>query len=321
VEEKPNSVEATDLTCDVCGASDGNRTIESREMMFGSRERFTYVECAGCGCLRLLNVPADMSRYYDRAYYSIRPESPVRAWVRRHRLAFRLGYLLQTRRPLGLPEWWPPARRERDASILDVGCGRGNLLLRLWSVGFTRLTGIDPFIARDVSYGSGLSIRRQSLADTDGLFDVIVLNHSFEHMPEPKAVMLDIKRLLAPGGVVVIRTPVASSWAHREYQGDWVQLDAPRHLYVHTKESIERAAGDAGLSLDSVVFDSEALQLWASEQYRRDIPLLDQRSYGRSPRGSIFTRSEVDAFERRAQELNRRGEGDQACFYLSAVKP
>ena len=306
------------VTCDVCGNTSLNRTIEAREMMSGSREPFTYLECARCGCLRLLNGPDDMSRYYDQTYYSIKRESALRRWAREHPTAFRLGYGFLTGRRLGLPEWWPAERGDRNASVLDIGSGRGNLLLRLQTLGFTRLLGIDPFIAGDIKYRGGLTILRRSLSETEGLFDVIVMNHSFEHMRDPADVLRDVVRHLAPGGLVMMRTPVASSRAWQEYGSMWVQLDPPRHVYVHTEESIKRLAVAAGLKVDSVLYDSNALQFWGSEQYRRGIPFTDRRSYAVSPRSSVFSRSEIREFERRARELNSAGEGDQACFYLTS---
>ncbi len=40
------------MTCRICGNGDGNRTFEAREMMFGTREAFGYLECARCGGTR-----------------------------------------------------------------------------------------------------------------------------------------------------------------------------------------------------------------------------------------------------------------------------
>src|SRR5690606_13809129 len=113
-----------------------------------------------------------------------------------------------------------------------------------------------------------------------------------------------------------IRVPVADSWAWRHYGTDWVQLDAPRHLFLHTRRSLDLLAADAGLVVERVADDSGAFQFWGSEQYRRDIPLRDPRSYAVNPRASDFTAAQIREFRRRAADLNARGEGDQASFYL-----
>ena len=57
--------------CRICGNASDNRAHVAREMMFGTRERFDYVECARCGCLQIRDVPADLSPYYPADYYSL----------------------------------------------------------------------------------------------------------------------------------------------------------------------------------------------------------------------------------------------------------
>jgi hypothetical protein len=55
--------------CAICGNDADNRIFTAREMMFGLRESFDYLECSKCGCLQQLDVPEDLSRLYDN-YYS-----------------------------------------------------------------------------------------------------------------------------------------------------------------------------------------------------------------------------------------------------------
>ncbi len=299
------------LICPVCRKDGGHRRFKAREMMFGSREQFDYAECAGCGCLWLLDPPADMSRYYGGTYYSFR-RSGLERWVRRHPSALRLAHLLTSRRLPALPEWWPDRPPRLDASVLDIGSGAGNLLFRLKALGFTRLLGIDPYLEAEVSVPGGPALMRRSIDSIDGSFDVVILNHSFEHMPNPNHVFRRLGELIAAGGRIVIRTPVASTYAHRTYGADWVQLDAPRHLVVHTKKSISILAARVGLVVESVIFDSTGLQCWGSELYRRDIPLVSSRKAAR-----IFTASQMREFEARARKLNELGDGDQAAFVLA----
>jgi SAM-dependent methyltransferase len=280
-------------------------------MMFGTKEAFTYAACAACGTLRLLGVPADMSRFYGNAYYATRRD--FRRWVRRHHSVYRLAHLLMTRRLPDLPGWWPAQHRDRATRVLDVGSGAGNLLLRLKSLGFANLLGIDPFNPKDIDYGRGLTIKKQRLDLVTGEFEVVVMNHSFEHMPNPLAALEQARMRLAPVGVLVIRTPVAGSWAMREYGADWVQLDAPRHLFVHSEQGLRCLAAAAGLTVDGVGYDSNAMQFWGSEQYRRGIPFSEGQR--------LYSRRELRELERRAQELNRESDGDQAWFHLSPAGP
>src|SRR5690606_13797018 len=164
----------------------------------------------------------------------------------------------------------------------------------------------------------GLRLLRRGIEEMEGEaeFDLVMLHHSFEHMPDPAETLRHVHRLLKPGRAALVRIPVADSWAWRHYGADWVQLDAPRHLFLHTRRSIALLAARAGLEVERVVHDSTAFQFWGSEQYREGIPLRHARSYARNPSGSAFTAAEIREFEQRAAELNARGEGDQAAFYL-----
>src|SRR5256885_2327700 len=84
-------------------------------------------------------------------------------------------------------------------------------------------------------------------SELDGSWNMVMFNHSFEHLPEPVQVLRRVARLLSPDGVCVIRIPVAGSYAWRRYREDWVQLDAPRHLFLHTTASLGKAAAAARL--------------------------------------------------------------------------
>lgn len=96
----------------------------------------------------------------------------------------------------------------------------------------------------------------------------------------------------------------------------WVQLDAPRHYFLHSIESMRILSNKAGFELCEIIYDSTAFQFLGSEQYLKDIPLKDDRSYGINPHNSIFTDEDIISFTNRADELNCANEGDQATFYL-----
>lgn len=147
-------------------------------------------------------------------------------------------------------------------------------------------------------------------------YDLIMLHHSFEHMPRPLAVLQQVHRLLRPSRFVVIRIPVASSFAYRKYGEHWVQLDPPRHLFLHTVRSMELLAAASDFRIADVIHDSTEFQFWASDQYRDNIPLRDERSYLTNPGTSMFSPSQIADFRRAADDLNREGDGDSACFVL-----
>jgi len=316
--------------CLICQNTEHNRIIKTREMMFGLREEFRYLECGQCGTIQLIGVP-DLGAYYPREYLSMGSVDDIDiATTRSRRIAswFAGRYLRGERCLIGktvlsLKPWvadhYPPSLRpiklNANSRILDVGCGTGRLLETLHYFGFRDLSGADAFICHEIATPSGVAIKPQSLADIEGEYDLVMLHHVFEHLPNPKAALREIHRLLAPGGTALIRMPVAS-FAWEEYGTHWVQLDPPRHLFIFREKTFVELAGSEGFAVTAVTFDSTAMQFWGSEQYRRDIPLNDPRSHDYGREGTVFPLEKIREWEAAAQKLNEERRGDQACFYL-----
>lgn len=312
--------------CRVCDREESDARFSVREMMFGLREQFEYYQCSACGSLNIAEPPENLGRYYPSQYYSFaapNENGPLKRFLKRHLARSALGGVdvlgaLLCRR-YGVREelrWLLPTGVGFDSPILDVGCGAGHFLYWLWGAGFCNLTGIDPFLPRETTPRQGLRILKEDLANHEGEYDLVMLNHSLEHVENPASTLRHVRRLLRPGHFAIVRLPLADSNAWRTYGVDWVALDAPRHLFIPTEEGIGLLADRAGLAVSKAIRDSTALQFWGSEQYRRDVPLRDGHSYAVNPSLAPFSTDEIHAFERMADERNAIGDGDQACFYL-----
>ena len=312
--------------CAICGNSNSNRSFIAREMKFGFRDEFEYFECSRCGCLQINEIPGNLSKYYPANYYSFqtpRKDNFIKSYLKLQRAQYYLfrssiiGMLVS--KVYGIPDhlkWLRRAKVSPEYSILDVGCGTGGLLLEMRKCGFSNPVGVDPYIKEDMLYENGVEVLKKTITEIGKEFDFVILNHSFEHMPSPVSVFEELYHLLKPKRYVLIRTPVASSFAWRKYGVDWLALDAPRHLFVHTVKSIQVLADRVGFRIEDIVFDSHALQFWGSEQYQKNISFWDDTSYDRNPRESIFTEEQIQAFTERAKELNASNDGDTASFYL-----
>ena len=143
-----------------------------------------------------------------------------------------------------------------------------------------------------------------------------MLNHSFEHMPDPLSVLQKLYEILSPGKYLLIRIPVADCYTWKKYNVNWVALDPPRHFFLHTSASMKILTQKSGFQLANTIYDSNEKQFWASEQYLRDIPLIDRRSYFENPKNSIFSKKQIKEYKEKTKELNKSKEGDAACFYL-----
>ncbi len=306
-------------------------------MMFGLGEPFPYAECPQCGTVRLLTVPDDLSPYYPNAYYSLDLDphvvlgrAPVRQFVtligrsavggravlaRAARAALRkrqfqtLMSLLDSVALAGLPSG-------RSSAVLDVGCGSGVLVYALSLAGLSNVTGIDPFAPADRVLDTGARLLRRDLADMDGRFDLVMFHHSLEHVPDPGASLALARKLLSPVGRILVRMPTTSSQAFSRYREHWVQLDAPRHLGIFSRDGMARLCAEQGLDIVATKDDSTSFQFWGSEQVRRGIPLEDERSHMVNPGSSVFTTGQLRAWEREAARLNGIGDGDQSVWVL-----
>jgi SAM-dependent methyltransferase len=289
-------------------------------MMFGGDESFGYFQCSECSCLQITEQPADMARYYSGNYYSHQNSKGFRGYIEgirdRYSLTGRglVGKMLDAVFPNQAMKSLHSLKIARDARILDVGCGSGALLFGLQACGFRYLVGADPF-SNPVS-GNGVEIRNQEIGEMEGVFDLVMFHHSFEHVWEPLDNLNHAARLLKDGGQCIIRIPVVPCQAWEKYGVNWVQIDAPRHFFIHSPDSIKLLAEQAGFEVKEVVYDSTALQFWGSEQYLKGVALQDDRSFFVSPARSEFSVMQILKFAKEARRLNAEGRGDQAAFYL-----
>jgi SAM-dependent methyltransferase len=194
-----------------------------------------------------------------------------------------------------------------NSRIADVGSGEGKLLRSLARDGFTDVWGFDPFIKGDLDEGS-IHLRQASL---DGMFDLIMFNHSLEHTADPLQELDTAVSHLNPGGRVLIRIPIAGSWADRTYGPHWVSLDAPRHLSIPSESGMRKLIERADAELCFMHYESYPFQFSGSERYRRGLsldaplPVDDQLSA---------------EWVRRTEELDAAGDGDSAGFVLRATR-
>jgi 2-polyprenyl-3-methyl-5-hydroxy-6-metoxy-1,4-benzoquinol methylase len=277
--------------------------------------------------MQLVDIPADLGKYYpNKGYYSFNRGSHISAKpdtlrklkaayliYGKHRLAGRLlsiGYQQ--------PEYYSWIRnagvRYTDA-ILDVGTGNGSLLLDLCRIGFTNLSGIDPFIEKDIDYGA-IQVHKKDIFSISGQFDFIMLHHAFEHMDEPLKVLQQLFTLLKPGKLLLIRTPVMGGYGWKHYGVNWMDLDAPRHLYIHSLKSMQLLAVAAGFELKQTVFDGNYMSLIGSDQYARDIAVPDKGSYMVDKKDSVYSREDIERFKSINRQNDLDGQSDQAAFYL-----
>ncbi|AKD53611.1 class I SAM-dependent methyltransferase [Spirosoma radiotolerans] len=320
--------------CRICGSSDLT-TFNVREMMFGTKVEFLYAECKTCGCFQLCDIPKDMSPYYPNSYYSLlaSPDDNYKNPLEKITRKIRDKYAVSSKGLLGklLYKFYPnetimslaQAKIKSTTRILDVGCGKGQLLYSLRELGYENLLGVDPYLEQDIKYSNGLAIQKKPIDQIEGEWDLIMLHHVIEHLESPALTLQVIDKHLSKDGICLIRTPIVPCLVWDQYNSDWIQLDAPRHLTIFSVLGIKCLLENTNLRIDKAFYDSTTLQFWGSEQYKNDISLWAENSYRINAEKSIFSKEVIKDFQRQTTNLNKMSalEGnkgaDQIVIYLT----
>ena len=231
--------------CEVCGHTGTTVWVpEGRDWLLGKRdERFRALRCAACGFAFLESPPNDPARYYPARYFSSVGETPPGLrWLKKALAACEAR--------------WLHRRVPEAVSILEVGPGTGTFLLalrdayrgsRIQGVDVTGEAGLATLIAPDirVTYAATLD----AALFGDGEFDLVVMRHVLEHVPDLAGFLGEIRRVSRPGGTLYVTVPNRSSWAARFFGRYWYGLDFPRHLRFLSVPDLAAVLGKAGFRL------------------------------------------------------------------------
>ncbi len=119
--------------------------------------------------------------------------------------------------------------------------------------------GLEPgAFDEEFARKNNINIIRGTLADAqfpDSHFDVITLNHVFEHLSRPAEAMAELHRILKPGGKLIIGVPQYRTPLFKLLGSRWIQLDTPRHLFIPSTGNMEQYAKKAGFTIDKVRYN------------------------------------------------------------------
>jgi len=232
------------LPCDLCSAIAPEFVLASRRLdgpLVRCRACLLYYvtrNCAPAEAAAQGDAAAEMSRLAGRA----------------RELELVEPHVEESERP-----WRELAARERVADLsrfvgagrlLEVGCSTGELLIAAGER--FAATGIEADRASSlVALGRGLDCVSGTLADaefTPDRFDVAVLYHTIEHLPSPRSTLLELRRVVRPGGWLVLETPnIATLW-YRVLGPRWRQF-IPDHRFFFTPQTIRRLCDETGFEI------------------------------------------------------------------------
>jgi len=158
----------------------------------------------------------------------------------------------------------------RTGRILDIGCG--SVPLFLLSTRFAEKHGIDQIAQTQdvprINYQTVNAGRGQRLPYDDGYFTVVTMLAVIEHMePDDASVILkDIRRLLKPGGQIILTTP--ASWSDKLLRVmARMHLVSPEEIKEHkdtfSHPKIRALLETAGFDRVETGYFEMGLNLWA----------------------------------------------------------
>jgi 2-polyprenyl-3-methyl-5-hydroxy-6-metoxy-1,4-benzoquinol methylase len=183
------------------------------------------------------------------AYYPPQYQPAMRQRMKQANLLMRFGrYMIRDRR-------LPPERGKR---ALDIGASNGFYLVELRNKGWeVHGVEVDAEAARYAREQYGLSIRTGAAEDVlgdfpDEHFDLVTMWHVLEHLFDPLQVLSEVRRILKPGGILMLELPNLHCLPSALFGKYWGYLDVPRHLYHFTPQTLSTMLAKAGLSLNGI---------------------------------------------------------------------
>lgn len=229
------------LICPVCSSKKNEFAFIANNShgnnIVSSKEEFKYYHCTACSAVFLTNVPFT-SRYYA-CYYNFngyyRTSSPLISFIES-----KLNDISYKKKEQKISDNF--IFKNKKIKLLDVGAGEGSFMKRLNSSKYNA-TGIEIdkksyLISKnngmDIIYGDVITHNFGNKT-----FDVITLWHVIEHVPYPIKLMKKLRSLLTPKGIIVFATPNINSMGYKISQAKWYHTDAPRHVILYSKKSLE----------------------------------------------------------------------------------
>jgi 2-polyprenyl-3-methyl-5-hydroxy-6-metoxy-1,4-benzoquinol methylase len=160
----------------------------------------------------------------------------------RERIVLRLGEVLAR-----------IERHEWRGRLLDVGCGPGFFVATAaasgwdaWGVELNKhaVAWANEHVTDRVLHGTV-----ETLEFPDAAFDCVTMFDVIEHLPDPRSDLLDVWRVLRPGGLLVVVTPDAGALVPRLLGSRWLEMKrAPEHLHFFSVDTLARLLRLGGFS-------------------------------------------------------------------------
>lgn len=204
------------ITCSLCGRDGAS--------FYTSKNSFDLYKCLNCGLIFISPIPESIG-VYDDSYFSGAEKGfgYVDYDADKEPMIPTFNKYLDILDGMGV----------KGGSLLDIGAATGFFMNIAKKRGFV-VTGVEfSDFAAEKGRKLGLNLITGDLISqkfSDECFDVITMFDVIEHVPNPKEIISEVKRILKKGGVVIINTPDAESVWAKVLGRHWQLIMPPEHI-------------------------------------------------------------------------------------------
>ncbi len=232
--------------CAICGCEVATTAYVGFDRLHGLPGKFTLVKCCECGLVYLRPRPSKeaIAAYYPDDYLGFRSSSQSEGT-----LLAGLDAVLSRRKRCGVV-----LRYKKRGKLVDVGCATGNFLFDMRSYPGWEVYGVEvnhkaslhcrEHLGIDVITGDLLQARFKSAS-----VDVVTFWDVLEHIHNPRDVLDECNRILVDKGILLVTVPNLNSIDASIFGDSWAGLDFPRHLYVFSRDTIEKLLNQSGFEV------------------------------------------------------------------------
>lgn len=257
---QPNTL--PELKCSICGGILAVGETGIFDTRFGIKAEYSLRHCRVCGLETTVPAPRqnDLRQLYEDFYnfsgqktsgYTALRESFMFSAIYRFWLAIDgdISFHLQ----------------KGSGRLLDVGCNEGRGLEFYKRNGF-EVEGLElNQVAAEAARARGFTVYTDEIESlkADDAYDVVVLSNVLEHSLDPKDMLLQVKRLLKPGGRIWISCPNNRSWLRVLFGRYWINWHVPFHLWHFSAVSLTRLLDEVGFS--DIRITNKTPTLWVAQ--------------------------------------------------------
>lgn len=189
--------------CYACGSN--------QHSFYAEENGFALVKCNGCGLLFLENRPDDdqITQAHQQGKHGGAKELDVTGRYHPHKIHHYLEVLRDLYDgEIGKKTW------------LDIGCGHGEFMEAVQKYSSQPITvkGTDPNIHKQESARKrGLDVGYFSIDTHDEQYDIISMLNVYSHLPDPPKFLKMLRRLLTPGGELILETGDTAGFTPKEH--------------------------------------------------------------------------------------------------------